>query len=148
MRPPHMDLCTLTLTCVSSPPFSPFLILSAWQMKEFQELLTLYNPPSFVCTSGGFCMYRTRSVGWVGMGGRGAPWRRWGQGATPASHFYCCCVFVVVVFLHSLFSIKKPFLQPVSDAHSLPLPMNHVPSSLAYQKGPCALWSLVRLGWK
>lgn len=57
MRPPHMDLCTLTLTCVSSPPSSPFLILSAWQMKEFQELLTLYNPPflyapraAFVCT--------------------------------------------------------------------------------------------------
>lgn len=52
----------------------------------------------------------------------------------------CCC------FLHSLFSIKKPFLQPVSDAHSLPLPVNRLPSSLASQQGRVPLWSLVRLG--
>lgn len=32
---PAMDMCTLTQTCASYPPFSPFLILSAWQMKEF-----------------------------------------------------------------------------------------------------------------
>ena len=51
-----------------------------------------------------------------------------------------CCLFVLVcfVFLHSLLSIKKPFLQPASDAHSLPLSINDVPPSLAHQKEPCA----------
>ena len=41
-------------------------------------------------------------------------------------------------FLHSLLSIKKPFLRPASGAHSLPLPINDVPPSLAHQKEQCA----------
>lgn len=87
--------------------------------------------------------YSQRRVG--GHGREGCGLEEMGTGTTPASHFYCCCVFVVV-FLHSLFSIKKPFLQPVSDAPSLLLSVNRVPSSLAYQKGHVPLWSLVRLG--
>lgn len=32
--------------------------------------------------------------------------------------------FVLFCFLHSLLSIKKPFLQPAFDAHSLLLPVS------------------------
>lgn len=39
-----------------------------------------------------------------------------GDGEPPLPHTFI--VVVCFVFLHSLFSIKKPFLQPVSDAHS------------------------------
>ena len=56
----------------------------------------------------------------------GWSWRRQ-DGGPPASHLYCCCLFVLgflFFFLHSLLSIKKPFLQPVSEAHSLLLSIN------------------------
>ena len=49
-----------------------------------------------------------------------------------------CLFWFFFFFLHSLLSIKKPFLQPASDAHSLPLSINDVPPSLAHQKEPCA----------
>ena len=74
------------------------------------------------------------------MEGGGWSWRRQ-DGGPPTPHLYCCCCLFVLVFfffLHSLLSIKKPFLQPASDAHSLPLSINDVPPSLAHQKEPCA----------
>lgn len=116
-------------TRASASPFSPSLILSAWQMKEFSGAFDIMEPALFVCTVGGFCMYLQRRVG--GLGREGAPWRRWGQGP-PLAHTFVVVVVVCLGFLHSLLSIKKPFLQPASDAHSLLLPMNDVPSSLAY----------------
>lgn len=53
--------------------------------------------------------------------------------------FVCFGFFVFFFFLHSLLSIKKPFLQPASEAHSLPLSINDVPPSPpTHQKEPCA----------
>lgn len=84
-------------------------------------------------------MYLQRGVG--GMGGRGGPWRKW-EGGPPLPHTFIVVVVVCLCFFffkHSLLSIKKPFLQPASDAHSLPLSMDGVPLSLTYQKCPCAV---------
>ena len=65
------------------------------------------------------------------------------EGGLPLPHIFIV-VFVLFCFcfcfLHSLLSIKKPFLQPVSETHSLLLLMEGVPSSPTDQKGSCAGW--------
>jgi hypothetical protein len=56
-----------------------------------------------------------------------------------------CGVFCFVLFLHLLFSIKKPFLQPGSETHSQLLLTNGIlySFSILVRRGHVPSWSLV-----
>lgn len=131
MNPPNRGLVhtdpdpCLLLTLLSFP--HPKCLADEGVFRSFSHYIT--RP---------FCMHRGRLLYVLAAWGGGHGREGW---ATPASHLYCCCccLFVFFFFKHSLLSIKKPFLQPASDAHSLPLSMDGVPLSLTYQKCPCAV---------
>lgn len=109
-------------------------------MKEFSELLTLYNPPFFVCTRGRF-LHVIAAWGVEGMGQWGWSWRRQDGSPHPCLTPFMLFVCFVLFFLHSLLSIQ--LLYNSAEASSLPLSINDVPPSLAHQKEPCAFsWSL------